>query len=62
MTRPRPRPHVLICIGGETFSEDTVRFGARTAEALEADISVLYVGPRVAHAFTQDVAMARTKL
>jgi len=49
-------------MGGEALSEDTIRFGARTAQALEADVSILYVGPRVSHSFTQDVAMARSKL
>lgn len=62
MTRPRPRPHVLICIGAEEFSEDTIRFGARTAAALQADVSVLYVAPRVRRAFAQEVGLARTKL
>lgn len=62
MTRPRPRPHVLICIGGEGFSEDTIRFGARTAAALQADVSVLYVAPQLRHTFTQEVGVARTKL
>ena len=62
MIRPRPRPHVLICIGGEEFSEDTIRFGARTAAALQADVAVLYVAPRLRHTFTQDIGVARTKL
>ena len=62
MTKMRPRPHVLICIGGEEFSEDTIRFGARTAQALEADVSVLYVGLETARSFRPEVALARTKL
>ena len=62
MTKPRPRPHVLICVGSEEFSEDTIRFGARAAEALEADVSVLYVGLETTRSFRPEVALARTKL
>ena len=62
MTKPRPRPHVLICVGSEEFSEDTIRFGARTAAALEADVSVLYVEPHAPRTFGAEIALARTKL
>ncbi|MGD8239305.1 MAG: universal stress protein [Armatimonadota bacterium] len=62
MTKPRPRAHVLICVGGEEFSEDTIRFGARTAEALEADVSVLYVGLETARSLSPEVTLARDKL
>jgi len=62
MTKSRPRPHVLICVGSEEFSEDTIRFGAQSAVALEADVSVLYVSSAGARSFRPELALARTKL
>jgi len=62
MTKPRPRPHVLICVGSEEFSEDTIRFGARAAEARDADVSVLYVGLETTRSLRPEVGLARTKL
>jgi nucleotide-binding universal stress UspA family protein len=62
MMKPPGRPHFLICIGGEAFSEDTIRFGARCAAALEADISVLYVAPATPHAMRDETRLVREKL
>ncbi|MFQ6098599.1 MAG: universal stress protein [Armatimonadota bacterium] len=62
MMKPAGRPHFLICIGGEAFSEDTVRFGAKCAAALEADISVLYVAPPTPHSMQDEVRLVRQKL
>ena len=52
----------LLCIGGVEPSVETIRFGARIARAFEADLSVLYVQPRVPHAVRQEMRLAREKL
>ncbi len=52
----------LMCIGGGEASAETIRFGGRIARAFEADISVLYVQPRIPHAVREEVRMAREKL
>jgi nucleotide-binding universal stress UspA family protein len=52
----------LMCIGGVEPSAETVRFGGRIARAFEADLSLLYVQPRVPQAVRQEIRMAREKL
>jgi len=52
----------LLCVGGVEPSVETVRFGARIARAFEADLSVLYVQPRVPHAVREEMRLAREKL
>jgi nucleotide-binding universal stress UspA family protein len=54
--------HFLICIGGETFSKGTLKFGMSLASALGADVSILYVRPRVSQRFRVEVRLAREKL
>ena len=52
----------LICIGGVEPSADTIRFGARIAKAFEANLSVLYVQPRLPHAVRPEIGLTREKL
>jgi nucleotide-binding universal stress UspA family protein len=52
----------LLCIGGVEPSVETIRFGGKIARAFEADISVLYVQPRVPHAVRPEVKLVREKL
>ena len=52
----------LICIGGVEPSAETIRFGGRIAKAFEADVSVLYVQPRVPHAVREELKLTREKL
>jgi nucleotide-binding universal stress UspA family protein len=52
----------LMCIGGVEPSAETIRFGGRLARAFEADISVLYVQPRLPHAVREEIHLAREKL
>jgi nucleotide-binding universal stress UspA family protein len=54
--------HFLICIGGETYSKGTLTFGMSLAWALGADVSILYVRPRVSYRFRVEVRLAREKL
>jgi nucleotide-binding universal stress UspA family protein len=51
-----------MCIGGVEASAETIRFGGRIARAFAADISLLYVQPRVPHAVRQEIRMASEKL
>jgi nucleotide-binding universal stress UspA family protein len=52
----------LLCIGGVEPSIETIRFGGKIAKAFEADLSVLYVQPRVPLAVRQEMKLAREKL
>ena len=52
----------LICIGGVEPSVETIRFGAKIAKAFGADVSVLYVQPKIPHAVRTEVRLAREKL
>ncbi len=52
----------LMCIGGVEPSVDTIRFGGRMAKAFEADLSLLYVQPKVPHAVRQEIRLTREKL
>jgi nucleotide-binding universal stress UspA family protein len=53
---------LLMCIGGVEPSVETLRFGARIARALEADVSVLYVQPKVPLSVREEITLAREKL
>ena len=52
----------LMCIGGVEPSVETIRFGAKIAKAFEADLSLLYVQPKVPHAVREEMLLAREKL
>lgn len=52
----------LLCIGGVEPSVETIRFGGRIAKAFEANISLLYVQPKLPHAVRTDLQLAREKL
>ncbi|MFQ6618266.1 MAG: hypothetical protein ACE5QV_06210, partial [Fidelibacterota bacterium] len=52
----------LICIGGEEFSKQTITFGGNMAEALNADISVLYVGTPPPRSVRNEMQLSREKL
>lgn len=54
--------HFLICIGGEKYSRDTLCFGVRMAAALKADVSILFVRPRVSYFFKQEAQVAARKV
>jgi nucleotide-binding universal stress UspA family protein len=54
--------HFLICIGGETFSKGTLKFGMSLAASFGADVSILYVRPRVSYRFRVEARLAREKL
>jgi nucleotide-binding universal stress UspA family protein len=52
----------LVCIGGVEPSVETIRFGAKIAKAFRADVSVLYVQPKIPLAVRTEVRLAREKL
>lgn len=52
----------LMCIGGVQPSVETIRFGGRIARAFEANLSLLYVQPKVPHAVHKEMQLAREKL
>lgn len=52
----------VICVGGVEPSVETIRFGGRIAKAFEADVSLLYVQPKVPHAVRQEMRLTREKL
>jgi len=52
----------LMCIGGVEPSVETIRFGGRIARAFEADLSLLYVQPKVPHAVREEIRLTREKL
>jgi nucleotide-binding universal stress UspA family protein len=54
--------HLLICIGGEQYSRDTLRLGASLVRVLKADVTILYVRPAVSLQFRTEARVAREKL
>ena len=54
--------HFLVCIGGEHYSRDTLKLGIQLASALQADLSILYVRPRVSSQFKSELRISRQKL
>lgn len=54
--------HFLICVGGETYSRDTLRFGVSLAGSMQADLSILYVHPKISYMFRNEVRISQEKL
>lgn len=54
--------HFLICIGGEQYSRDTLKFGISLASGLRADVSILYVHPKISYLFKTEVRVSQEKL
>ncbi|MBI3939943.1 MAG: universal stress protein [Acidobacteria bacterium] len=54
--------HLLVCIGGETYSRGTLVLAAEFAVRLGADLSVLYVGRAVSQLHQKEVQIAKEKL
>lgn len=52
----------LMCVGGIEPSADTIRFGGLIAGAFKADVSVLYVQPKVPQSVREEVRLATEKL
>ncbi len=54
--------HLLVCIGGEQYSRDTLRLGSGLVRVLKADLTILYVRPAVSQHFRTEARLAREKL
>ncbi|MGH9338521.1 MAG: universal stress protein [Acidobacteriota bacterium] len=54
--------HFLVCIGGEQYSLNTLKFGISLSSSLLADLSILYVQPQISYLFKQEVRATREKL
>ncbi|MBI2822040.1 MAG: universal stress protein [Acidobacteria bacterium] len=54
--------HLLVCIGGETYSRGTLQLAAQFAARLGADLSILYVGPKISQLHRKEVQLAKEKL
>lgn len=52
----------LIAIGSREYSESTLRVGMQVARALEASVTIVYVGPKISSFSTHDVKLAQESL
>lgn len=53
---------LLMCTDGQPFAEEAIQFGAKFAHELEADVTVLYVRPKVSGGDSIHLATARKKM
>lgn len=52
----------LIAIGSREYSEPTLRVGMQVAKALEASVTIVYVGPKINSFSTHDVRLAQDSM
>jgi len=53
---------ILMCTDGQPFAEEAIRFGAKFAHELDADVTVLYVRPRAPGGDAIYLTTARKKM